>query len=360
MSGQSKYLAGLPETPGRPLTADHITSGANAGDPECLRLLNQAARRLGQAISGCVNFFNPSLVVFGGGVSRAGDLLLPGIRKAVLELSLPLATRNLRIDITRLDDTAGTIGAAFAVIDQLLRADRFSWWAERSRGHLRCTAVQLLTILYIILYPKIMKFRYLGRSGIQISALTFGNWLTRHSRSDVEAASRCIRAALDAGITCFDSADSYANGMAEESLGAALAGERRESLTVMTKVFFPVGPEPWGKNDCGLSRKHIMEGIDGSLRRLRMDYVDVYHAHRFDRFTPLEETMQAFADIVRHGKALYIGVSEWTPEALLEGQALARQLGFSLISNQAQYSMLWRVIESEVIPASEELGISQP
>jgi aryl-alcohol dehydrogenase-like predicted oxidoreductase len=204
-----------------------------------------------------------------------------------------------------------------------------------------------------------MKHRYLGRSGLQISALTFGNWLTQHSPSDVEAASRCVRAALDAGITSFDSADSYANGVAEECLGAALAGERRESLTVMTKVFFPVGPEPWGKNDAGLSRKHIMEGIDGSLRRLQMDYVDVYQAHRFDRFTPLEETMQAFADIVRSGKALYIGVSEWTPEALREGQAIARQLGFSLISNQAQYSMLWRVIESEVIPVSTELGISQ-
>jgi aryl-alcohol dehydrogenase-like predicted oxidoreductase len=204
-----------------------------------------------------------------------------------------------------------------------------------------------------------MKFRYVGRSGLQISALTFGNWLTQHSRSDVETASRCIRAAIDGGITSFDSADSYANGVAEECLGAALAGERRESLTVMTKVFFPVGPEPWGKNDSGLSRKHIMEGIDGSLRRLGMDYVDVYQAHRFDRFTPLEETMQAFADIVRSGKALYIGVSEWTPEALREGQAIARQLGFSLISNQAQYSMLWRVIESEVIPVSGELGISQ-
>jgi glucokinase-like ROK family protein len=133
MSGQSKYLADLPKIPGGSLTADHITSGANTGDPECLRLLSQAAWRLGKAMSGCVNFFNPSLVVFGGGVSRAGDLLLPGIRKAVLELSLPLATRNLRIDITRLDDTAGTIGAAFAVIDQLLHADRFSWWAERNR-----------------------------------------------------------------------------------------------------------------------------------------------------------------------------------------------------------------------------------
>ena len=134
MSGQSKYLADLLKMPGGPLTAEHITSGASAGDPECLRLLNQAAWRLGQAMSGCVNFFNPSLLVFGGGVSRAGDLLLPGIRQAVLRLSIPLATRNLRIDITRLGDTAGTIGAAFAVIDQLLRANRFDWWTERNRA----------------------------------------------------------------------------------------------------------------------------------------------------------------------------------------------------------------------------------
>ncbi len=133
-SGESRFLADLLKTSDRPLTAADITSGASAGDPACLRLLHQAAWRLGQAMSGCVNFFNPSLIVFGGGVSRAGDLLLPGIRQAVLELSLPLATRNLRIDITRLGDTAGTIGAAFAIIDQLLRADRFEWWAKRNRA----------------------------------------------------------------------------------------------------------------------------------------------------------------------------------------------------------------------------------
>jgi glucokinase-like ROK family protein len=130
-TGESKYLADRLSASGGPLVAEDISSGAGAGDPACLRLLHQAAWRLGQAMSGCVNFFNPGLIVFGGGVSRAGDLLLPGIRQAVLELSLPLATRNLRIDITRLGDTAGTIGAAFAAIDELLRADRFEWWAER-------------------------------------------------------------------------------------------------------------------------------------------------------------------------------------------------------------------------------------
>jgi aryl-alcohol dehydrogenase-like predicted oxidoreductase len=142
-------------------------------------------------------------------------------------------------------------------------------------------------------------------------------------------------------------------------LGAALKGQRRESLEVFTKVYWPVGPDPKGKNDTGLSRKHMMEGIDGSLRRLQMDYVDLYQAHRYDVFTPLEETMQAFADIVRAGKALYIGVSEWTADQIRAGHDLAQQLGISLVSSQPQYSMLWRVIEPEVVPTCRELGIGQ-
>src|SRR5690606_19788892 len=116
---------------------------------------------------------------------------------------------------------------------------------------------------------------------------------------------------------------------------------------------------PGGKNDTGLSRKHVMESINGSLKRLQTDYVDLYQAHRYDTETPLEETMQAFADIVRQGKALYIGVSEWTADQIREGHRLATELGFQLISSQPQYSMLWRVIEPEVVPACEELGISQ-
>ncbi|MBC2666680.1 aldo/keto reductase family protein [Novosphingobium flavum] len=204
-----------------------------------------------------------------------------------------------------------------------------------------------------------MEHRFIGRSGLMVSALTFGNWLTQGAERDRQVAERCIGAALDLGITSFDTADTYANGAAEECLGAALKGQRRSSLVVMSKCFYPAVPAPRGPNEVGLSRKHIMESINGSLSRLGMDYVDVYMAHRYDRFTPLEETMQAFADIVRQGKALYIGVSEWMPEALREGQALARQMGFSLISNQSQYSMLWRVIEGEVVPTSQELGISQ-
>jgi aryl-alcohol dehydrogenase-like predicted oxidoreductase len=204
-----------------------------------------------------------------------------------------------------------------------------------------------------------MEFRYLGNSGMQISAITYGNWLTHGSQVENDIATQCVRAALDAGITTFDTADVYANGRAEEVLGAALKSERRESVEVFTKVYWPVGPAPQGKNDMGLSRKHIMEGIDGSLRRLQMDYVDLYQAHRYDVFTPLEETMQAFADVVRAGKALYIGISEWTADQIRAAHALAGELGISLVSSQPQYSMLWRVIEDEVMPTCSELGISQ-
>ena len=202
-----------------------------------------------------------------------------------------------------------------------------------------------------------MEFRYLGRSGLKISALTYGNWLTHGSQVENDVASACVRAALDAGITSFDTADVYAGGAAESVLGDALHGERRESLEIFTKVYWPTGPR--GHNDVGLSRKHIAESINASLRRLRTDYVDLYQAHRFDTETPLEETMQAFAQVVRQGKALYIGVSEWTADQIREGHALAQQLGIQLISSQPQYSMLWRVIEDQVVPASRELGLSQ-
>jgi len=202
-----------------------------------------------------------------------------------------------------------------------------------------------------------MKFRYLGDSGLKVSEICYGNWLTHGSQVENDTATLCVRAALDAGITTFDTADAYANTVAESVLGEALAGERRESLEIFTKVYWPTGPK--GPNDSGLSRKHIMESINGSLKRLGTDYVDVYQAHRYDTETPLEETMQAFADVVRTGKALYIGVSEWSADQLRVGHALAKQLGFQLISNQPQYSMLWRVIEAEVVPTSKELGISQ-
>jgi aryl-alcohol dehydrogenase-like predicted oxidoreductase len=202
-----------------------------------------------------------------------------------------------------------------------------------------------------------MEYRHLGSSGLKISEITYGNWLTHGSQIENEQAKACVRAALDAGISTFDTADAYANTQAETVLGEALSGERRDSLEVFTKVYWPVGPG--GKNDVGLSRKHILRSIDGSLERLRTDYVDLYQAHRYDYATPLEETMQAFADVVRAGKALYVGVSEWTADQIRAGHALAVDLGVQLVSNQPQYSMLWRVIESDVVPACEELGVCQ-
>ena len=200
-------------------------------------------------------------------------------------------------------------------------------------------------------------YRHLGSSGLKITEITYGNWITHGSQVEAGTAIECVRTALDLGITSFDTADVYANTAAEEVLGRALAGQRRESLEIFTKVYWPIGPK--GPNDVGLSRKHIMEGINGSLKRLGVDYVDLYQAHRYDYETPLEETMQAFADVVRAGKALYIGVSEWTADQIRAGQELATQMGFRLVSNQPQYSALWRVIEDEVIPASTELGLGQ-
>lgn len=202
-----------------------------------------------------------------------------------------------------------------------------------------------------------MKYRYLGNSGFKISELTYGNWLTHASQIDDQAAHATVHAALDGGITTFDTADVYANQAAEKVLGDALKGLRREGLEIFTKVYWPVAEKM--PNDTGLSRKHIMESINGSLKRLQTDYVDLYQAHRYDLETPLEETMQAFADIVRQGKALYIGVSEWNAEQIRAGHKLAKELGFQLISSQPQYSALWRVIEAEVVPTCRELGISQ-
>lgn len=201
-----------------------------------------------------------------------------------------------------------------------------------------------------------MEHRKLGSSGMYISEIAYGNWTTHGEQIDQDTATACVRKALDLGITTFDTADAYAGTRAETALGEALRGTRRESIEIFTKAYFPTGD---GKNDRGLSRKHMMESINGSLKRLGTDYVDLYQAHRYDYETPLEETMQAFADIVRSGKAHYIGVSEWTVEEIRAGAALAKDLRIQLISNQPQYSMLWRVIEDEIVPASEELGIGQ-
>ena len=201
-----------------------------------------------------------------------------------------------------------------------------------------------------------MEFRRLGRSGLSVSEIAYGNWLTHGSQVEEDAAHACVRAALGAGITTFDTADAYAQTKAESVLGRALQGVRRESYELFTKAFWPTGP---GENDKGLGRKHLIESCHASLRRLGTDYVDLYQAHRYDPSTPLEETMLAYADLVRQGKILYVGVSEWSGPQITAAASLARELAVPFISNQPQYSMLWRVIEREVVPASEEAGIGQ-
>jgi aryl-alcohol dehydrogenase-like predicted oxidoreductase len=202
-----------------------------------------------------------------------------------------------------------------------------------------------------------MEFRHLGRSGLMVSEISYGNWLTHGSQVEEDAAKQCVQAALDEGITTFDTADVYAGTKAEEVLGRALKGVRRESLEIFTKVYWPTGKGP---NDRGLSRKHITESINGSLRRLQTDYVDLYQAHRYDYETPLEETLKTFDDLVRQGKVLYVGVSEWTAGQIADALKIADEMGFDrLVSNQPQYSMLWRVIESEIVPLSEREGLSQ-
>ncbi|GAA3118728.1 aldo/keto reductase family protein [Streptosporangium carneum] len=202
-----------------------------------------------------------------------------------------------------------------------------------------------------------MEFRHLGRSGLKVSEISYGNWITHGSQVEEDAARECVQAALDEGITTFDTADVYAGTKAEEVLGRALKGVRRESLEIFTKVYWPTGTGP---NDRGLSRKHVTESIHGSLRRLQTDYVDLYQAHRFDYETPLEETLKTFDDLVRQGKVLYVGVSEWTADQIGRALKIADEMGFDrLVSNQPQYSMLWRVIEAEVVPLSTKEGLSQ-
>ena len=202
-----------------------------------------------------------------------------------------------------------------------------------------------------------MDYRYLGHSGMLVSALSYGNWLTHGSQIEEDAATACVKASLDLGITTFDTADVYAQGGAESVLGRALKGVRRDSIEIFTKVYWPTGPNP---NNRGLSRKHIMEALHGSLERLQTDHVDLLQAHRFDFDTPLEETLRAFDDLVRQGKVHYIGVSEWTAEQIADALRLADDMGFDrIVSSQPQYSLIWRVIEAEVVPLCQEQGVGQ-
>jgi voltage-dependent potassium channel beta subunit len=202
-----------------------------------------------------------------------------------------------------------------------------------------------------------MKHRRLGRSGLKISEITYGNWLTHGAQIDQDTATACVNAALDEGITTFDTADVYAAGKAESALGVALKGQRREGLEIFTKVYWPTGD---GVNDRGLSRKHIMESCEASLKRLGTDYVDLYQAHRFDYEAPVDEVIRAFDDLIRQGKVLYVGVSEWKAGQIREAVTMQQELGYDrFVSSQPEYSMLWRVIEPEVVPTCRELGLSQ-
>jgi aryl-alcohol dehydrogenase-like predicted oxidoreductase len=202
-----------------------------------------------------------------------------------------------------------------------------------------------------------MEFRHLGRSGLKVSEVSYGNWLTHGSQVEAEAAYACVQEALEVGITTFDTADVYAGTRAETVLGEALRGVKRESYELFTKVYWPTGA---GVNERGLSRKHIRESCEASLRRLQTDHLDLYQAHRYDYETPLEETLRAFDDLVRAGKVMYIGVSEWKASEIEDALRIADELGLDrLVSNQPQYSALWRVIEAEVVPVCEKGGVSQ-
>jgi aryl-alcohol dehydrogenase-like predicted oxidoreductase len=202
-----------------------------------------------------------------------------------------------------------------------------------------------------------MEYRRLGSSGMYVSEISYGNWITHGSQVEQNSAIACVRAAVDVGITTFDTADVYAATKAEVVLGKALKGVRRESYELFTKVYWPTGP---GKNDRGLSRKHIMESVHASLKRLGTDHIDLYQMHRFDYEAPLEESIRAFEDLIRQGKVNYIGFSEWTADQISAGLAIQKELGYTrFVSSQPQYSALWRVIESKVIPLCQKEGIGQ-
>ncbi len=202
-----------------------------------------------------------------------------------------------------------------------------------------------------------MEYRNLGRSGLVVSEVSVGSWLTLGSSVDRAATREIVQRAFDLGVNLFDTADVYANGAGEEALGHSLQEIPRRCVVIATKCFFPMSERP---NDRGLSRKHITESIEGSLRRLGTDYVDLYQCHRYDPTTPIEETVRAFDDLVRQGKILYWGVSEWRADQIADACRCADALrAVRPISNQPQYNLLRREIEHEVIPASRREGLSQ-
>jgi voltage-dependent potassium channel beta subunit len=202
-----------------------------------------------------------------------------------------------------------------------------------------------------------MQYRQLGRSGLRVSEISLGSWLTYGATVDVAAAIEIVARALELGINLFDTADVYANGAAEESLREALRGVARHKVVIATKAFFPMSDDV---NDRGLSRKHLFESVEASLRRLGTDYVDLHQCHRADDSVPMDETVRAYEDLIRAGKVLYWGVSEWSAKQITDAVRTAESWrGYGPISNQPQYSMLRRGIEKKVIRSCKREGIGQ-
>lgn len=202
-----------------------------------------------------------------------------------------------------------------------------------------------------------MKYRNVGNSGLKVSEIALGSWLTYGTAAEQKAADACIEKAFESGINFFDTANAYNRGEGEKAMGAALKPYQRSSYVLSTKVFFPMGEGP---NDRGLSRKHIFEQCEASLKRLGVDYIDLYFCHRYDAQTPLEETLRALDDLTAQGKILYSAVSEWTGAQITEAAGIAERLNLRpLISNQPIYNMFERYIEREVLPVSAKKGLGQ-
>ncbi|CAN5578455.1 MAG: aldo/keto reductase family protein [Actinomycetota bacterium] len=200
-----------------------------------------------------------------------------------------------------------------------------------------------------------MQYRKLGRWGVQVSSVGLGSWLTYGGSVEAATATQCIHRAYELGVNFFDTANVYMRGQAEQIVGEALAGYPRESFVLATKVYFPMGDRP---NDTGLSRKHVTEQCHASLRRLGTDYIDLYQCHRYDEDTPLEETCRVVDDLIRAGKVLYWGVSEWSADQIAHAVSICGTQGWAIpVSNQPQYSALWRQIEDRVLPTCEDLGL---
>ena len=202
-----------------------------------------------------------------------------------------------------------------------------------------------------------MKYRRLGNSGLKVSEISLGSWLTYGKTVEDNTAEKTIHKAYELGINFFDSANVYERGEGERVMAGALKEYPRESYVITTKAFWPMGEGP---NDRGLSRKHVIEQANASLKRMNLDYVDIFYCHRYDQETPVEETLRAIDDLIRQGKILYAGVSEWSAAQIEEAVRVADKFLLDrIVVNQPVYNMLNRYIEKEVIPVSSKHGIGQ-